>query len=136
MPLGRQVNYKLAPNTWRRRSPPSEGNVTAAVCLCLFMCVGSEESRVALLSKLSESLSKELVRHDVHTSYTYTLTHRQTLYTLLQMQAPKCGREAGGTQLRRTRTSRHCLLADNVIMLFAGKCANYGLWAKQSFFHV
>lgn len=85
MPLGRQVNYKLAPNTWRRRSPPSEGNVTAAVCLCLFMCVGSEESRVALLSKLSESLSKELVRHDVHTSYTYTLarthTHTYTVHT-------------------------------------------------------
>lgn len=28
--------------------------------MCVFMCVGSEESRVALLSKLSESLSKEL----------------------------------------------------------------------------
>lgn len=32
--------------------------------MCVFMCVGSEESRVALLSKLSESLSKELGRQD------------------------------------------------------------------------
>lgn len=39
IPLGRQVNYKLAPNTRCRWSPPSEGNATAVVvCVCLYVC--------------------------------------------------------------------------------------------------
>lgn len=64
IPLGRQVNYKLAPNTWRRRSPAIARQCDCGgVPVCLYVC-GQWGSRVALLSKLSESLSKELVRHE------------------------------------------------------------------------
>lgn len=60
MPLGRQVNYKLASNPRHWWSPICEGNAQL-FCVCVCVCL---QCRQALLSKLSESLSKDLVIHN------------------------------------------------------------------------
>lgn len=76
IPLGRQVNYKLAPNTWRRRSPPSEGNVTVVQCLCVFMCVGSEEAGLHCYPNCQSHFQKSWWDTiSVHTSYAHAHTH-------------------------------------------------------------
>lgn len=88
IPLGRQVNYKLAPNTWRWRSPPSEGNVTVVVCVCVcdFTCVGSEEAGYNCYPNCQTHFQKSWWDTiGVHTSYQYTLVYTNTQYTLLQM---------------------------------------------------
>lgn len=79
IPLGRQVNYKLAPNTWRWRSPPSEGNVTVVVRLCVFMCVGSEEAGQHCYPNCQSHFQKSWWdTFGVHTSYAYTLACART----------------------------------------------------------